>query len=217
MINAQCSDLTIKNGAIGDLSGQSLTVNATIAQDAAATCSAGSFKIGIYLSTDDILDDSDKLVYEQDVSSGLATNEEKSINTTIDLSNKEIPAGNYIVIAKADIEGTVEEITETNNRILFGPFNYNGSLNVGIFEITREQISVKAFPKPATDHINLQFETSNNMQMINVLDITGRILQTQRRKQNQERIDLSSIPNGLVLIEVTENSKTIWADKFVKQ
>lgn len=86
-----------------------------------------------------------------------------------------------------------------------------GSLQVlGVDEITSNQLQV--FPNPTQDQLNFQ---SPEQGTLSVLDLSGRTVLTSAASKGQNTIDVSSLPDGIYLLQLqTENS--ISSARFVK-
>lgn len=91
------------------------------------------------------------------------------------------------------------------------PNDICSSLDVSDFEYS----NIKCYPNPTNDivHISTPNETINQ---INVYDITGRLLKSQKGNNENVQIDIQDLPNAMYLMEVKtqQGSKTV---KIIKQ
>ena len=96
---------------------QILTVNSSVINS--GTASAGSFRVGYYLSLDTIFDSSDHLVSNVTQAS-LAANANVNLSATQDLDNVSgLPSGTYYVMVIIDDLAQVTESNENDNGIYF--------------------------------------------------------------------------------------------------
>ncbi|WP_320019757.1 CARDB domain-containing protein [Labilibaculum manganireducens] len=105
-------DITVKSILFDtpQRTGLNFSIQGTL--DNSSTAKAGEFKIGFYISTDNLLDDDDILIgdsYQEFLFPG-----EGSYYTVVTMPSK-TSAGDYFIIAKADYLDHVTEVDETNN------------------------------------------------------------------------------------------------------
>ncbi|MFN0190312.1 MAG: T9SS type A sorting domain-containing protein [Bacteroidia bacterium] len=67
-------------------------------------------------------------------------------------------------------------------------------------------------PNPATDFIQISFLQKENNYEIEITNTLGELI---IKKQNEDRVDVSSLPNGIYFIKVTENHDSN-SQKFIK-
>lgn len=84
------------------------------------------------------------------------------------------------------------------------------TLSLGDFE----QESFAIFPNPVQNLINVQ-NNQKNIEEIQVYDLTGRLLVDVRPESAFSQLNLSNLTNGLYLLKVTSNGKSI-TKKIVK-
>ena len=223
VIKAQspCTDITINNTANGMLSGQSLDLTATAIHSNNSGCNAPGFTTTIHLSLNDTLDpNEDYKVYEVQKTDSLALGDAFDIGvSSLNLADKEVPAGNYYIIVKVDSENEVDEILsggEVNNLRSYGPFNYTGSANVGIENVNSGSINVSLFPNPVQDQLSILFDSDNNNRTLLLRDMVGKIVLTHRIISSSNTLNVSEIPKGIYFIEVLEEEKRVWSKKIVK-
>jgi Secretion system C-terminal sorting domain len=97
---------------------------------------------------------------------------------------------------------------------------YNGNCMDGEFIITSTSqadtyLPVQIFPNPATSHLMLQYDPSIQIVQADILDISGRVLQTI--PQPGPRLDLSDIVPGYYLLRLTNHEGRQRTDSFIKQ
>lgn len=88
--------------------------------------------------------------------------------------------------------------------------NYSGLENAELPGIT----NFRAGPNPATDHINLQFDATSNLETsVQLMDLAGRLLLQQAvtavEGQNNLSIPLNNFTNGLYLLRVQAGEEAI--------
>jgi subtilase family serine protease len=104
--------MTAVSGPASALTGQTVTVSNTVATTAGGS---SGFYVGIYLSTDNVINTSDALLGYRYVS-GLAPGTSLAEDTVITMPSS-VPSGTYYIGAVADIWGYVPESDETNNTL----------------------------------------------------------------------------------------------------
>jgi hypothetical protein len=103
----------------------------------------------------------------------------------------------------------------------------NGSISEGVqqpYEISvvsgiEEKditLSISAYPNPTTDYLTLELiEFQNtNFQLIN---INGKILQSEPIRNSYTRINMSNLINGLYFVKVIQNESEIKVFKIIKK
>jgi len=136
-INAAQSGIDLTMTAIGGASqadpGKSTPISTTVMN--LGTDNSGTFKVGIYLSVDNIITTGDTKIGERS-SNSLSVNASSTVNSSVT-----IPAGtalgNYYIGAIADYQNVVEEFDEGNNTIATP------------FEVTLPDLVVSSLTGPA--------------------------------------------------------------------
>jgi hypothetical protein len=104
----------------------------------------------------------------------------------------------------------------TNYVIKFMPNGYSSITNVE----TGEKESIKVYPNPARDYINVDIECTNfnNASSIELFDMQGRIVRKEKLKAKQgNRVDVSSLSAGAYSYNVSLNGKTISGKVIVEK
>ena len=83
----------------------------------------------------------------------------------------------------------------------------------GLDEISKSNVSV--YPNPAQDFLNVKGLELNNAQ-VQILDISGRIVNTSLFKVNNSTIDISSLSQGTYHLVLYNNSEKVDIVKFLK-
>ena len=71
------------------------------------------------------------------------------------------------------------------------------------------------YPNPATDIVTLNINNANNKDLeINIYDITGTLVKSEILKQNQQKINIGDLSNGVYMVSIkskdlTENQRLI--------
>ncbi|MFK7937180.1 MAG: CARDB domain-containing protein, partial [Saprospiraceae bacterium] len=119
LIASDLADADLTCGDTGDfnVNGSTITIsNLKIRNQGSAT--AGTFKVGYYLSTNTIISTNDYLV-GTDVITSLDPNATSTEYFSINLSSTDIPEGTYYVGIIADNEDVVDESDEENNNCFY--------------------------------------------------------------------------------------------------
>ncbi|MEL7021756.1 MAG: CARDB domain-containing protein, partial [Bacteroidota bacterium] len=111
------ADLTCGNTGELNVNGSTVTINnLKILNQGSAT--AGTFRVGYYLSTNTIITTNDHLV-GTDVINTLAANDASTQSFSIDVETTDVPPGTYYVGIIIDYEDTVDETDEENNNCFY--------------------------------------------------------------------------------------------------
>ena len=70
-----------------------------------------------------------------------------------------------------------------------------------------QQPTISIFPNPATNYISIN--TDENIKSIAVFNLVGRKLKSFKDIQKNEQYDVSTLPNGMYLIRVTDTSNKV--------
>ncbi|MGZ5242457.1 MAG: T9SS type A sorting domain-containing protein [Bacteroidia bacterium] len=88
---------------------------------------------------------------------------------------------------------------------------------VGINQLTRNLISVNAYPNPAKNTLNIAVNGQSNAQIM-ITDISGktRIQQNVKHANNSIQLDINTLPQGMYILNVSTESGNGFT-KFIKQ
>lgn len=108
----------------------------------------------------------------------------------------------YLSSAQAGTSVIVDEITLSGN-------------DNGINEISDDN-SIQLFPNPSNDFITV-ISKQSVMNSIDVYDVTGRVVLSEKIKLNTEKLNLNSFSSGIYFIKVQLEDGSITVRKFVKE
>lgn len=74
---------------------------------------------------------------------------------------------------------------------------------------------IRIYPNPAKNSLTISFE-NNNSSTIQIVDITGKIVLTKKLIKTIERLDISSLQNGMYFIKIQSNEKDFVQKLIVK-
>jgi hypothetical protein len=94
-----------------------------------------------------------------------------------------------------------------------GVLNFYYSNNVGISEEVDKDFSVRVFPNPVDEILNIDFDGAGQ---IGILDISGRLIANKVFK-GRSQINVSNLIAGIYFVKITANSGTESVLKFLKQ
>ena len=117
-------------------------------------------------------------------------------------------------ISFADVDGdNDQDLVITGNSITGNSSSklYRNSATVGIFESINEK-GFNIYPNPTTSQITLN--TTEKIESVNFIDITGKILKTITKNTNI--IDVSELKNGVYIVQVISD-KGMKYSKFIKK
>ena len=78
-----------------------------------------------------------------------------------------------------------------------------------------EQKSIKIYPNPAKDNINIYVGENVNTSHINIIDATGRVIKDINTNNHQTTVKSSQFANGLYIVQLIENDKVIKSAAFI--
>ena len=85
----------------------------------------------------------------------------------------------------------------------------------GVNELMAQNENIIIYPNPATDIVTLNINNANNKDLeINIYDITGTLVKSEILKQNQQKINIGDLSNGVYMVSIkskdlTENQRLI--------
>jgi Secretion system C-terminal sorting domain len=93
---------------------------------------------------------------------------------------------------------------------------YSIDLGYGIQEYLAGRSHSYFFPNPATDKITIETSGETKEGNLSIVNIQGQELITRQLSENKTVIDISTLPNGVYFMRVT-NDKTVEVGKIIKQ
>jgi hypothetical protein len=103
-----------------------------------------------------------------------------------------------------------------NGDVLWGA---SASSSCGLYLSNNEELlknDISIFPNPALDILTIDLPIKNENLFISIIDLQGRELLSQSAIGSQHKIDISSYPNGIYLLEVRTEKGITTQKKFVK-
>ena len=70
-----------------------------------------------------------------------------------------------------------------------------------------QQPSISIYPNPATNFISIN--NDDNVKSITIFNLVGRKLKSIEQVQENERYDISHLPNGMYLVRIVDRSNKI--------
>jgi len=108
------------------------------------------------------------------------------------------------------------------NNIFVDDININGISTVGIKE-NSAIASVKLFPNPANDVLNLNYTLKNKTGIqLEMTDVLGKLISSQTidntiEGENRTSFNTSQLKNGVYFLQMKQNGAVIYSSKFIKQ
>ncbi len=95
-------------------------------------------------------------------------------------------------------------------------------LPVGTFELNGERLSVKVYPNPLLDALNVVFDSNDAFDaQVVVSDLLGRPMMTKKadilRGVNQINMSVGSLPSGVYFIQMKNNNRIFFTEKVIKE
>lgn len=89
------------------------------------------------------------------------------------------------------------------------------TVNVGVEELESNPLKLLVYPNPATDVLNLQWESTVESAQIVIRDISGRMILSQRGTNGFYPVDIASLSSGNYIIELVSGDYVV-RSKFIK-
>ena len=108
----------------------------------------------------------------------------------------------------------------TVDTLKFGEYVFaNGTSNVltEIKEIKKSDLTLSVYPNPAQNEVNIIVNSNQKTktQLIEVFDVSGRIVYQSKDVLGNQKIDVSNFAIGVYIVRLTINDKTITNETFV--
>ena len=140
---------------------------------------------------------------------------EKTNSVIIDLNTPFIGKPELYVDDLHPTDEGAELIAETIYEVLAEYLNLDETNTREI----RDNLSVKIFPNPAENFINIQFTSNEKMQKINIFDISGGLAVTKEcdKDSNGLQLDIQYFPAGVYIMNIQSSENKIYKYQFVKK
>lgn len=128
-------------------------------------------------------------------------------NSSATLNDVELPEGSTTIIwTITDIAGNIETCN----------FDVVVTSHVGISNLIKNNISI--YPNPTTGQLTIDFTKVQNFGkvMLQIQDITGKILIEKSNLQQNKELDLSGFANGIYII-IIQTEEDVFTSKIVKE
>ncbi len=135
------------------------------------------------------------------ITEDIVVNQWKKI--TVELTNFSENEG-HIVIKYNPTEGG------DYNKFYIDDFTYKSTISVNDVEMTNAEATI--FPNPFNNKITIK--NVENVQRINILDVTGRAIKTM---SPQKELNLSALQNGIYIINLNYKNGTVQNVKVIKE
>lgn len=107
----------------------------------------------------------------------------------------------------------------THSRVVIDKFCLNGKEVVPTINTSNES-SLRIYPNPNSGDFTMKFDTRKiNSSEVQIIDLNGRILQTETLQANrlEHTLSITALPTGVYLVKIIENGIPLWIEKIVKQ
>lgn len=109
-------------------------------------------------------------------------------------------------------------VTGNNGSVAQGvqqPFEI--SVVLGLVEAENISLNLIAYPNPATDNLTLKVDHYDEQNLsFQLFDLTGKLLQNEKVKGNETRINMLNYPSSIYFLKVFGNLKEIKTFKILK-
>ena len=117
------------------------------------------------------------------------------------------------LINNEDYEVRVQAVCAEDNLSEWSEILIATATNSGINDYLLNSISL--YPNPANDVVNVQC-TMNNVQLVEVVDVYGKVINTVNVNDNPTRINVSGLANGMYFVRVTTDEGIV-TKNFIKR
>jgi len=171
------------------------------------TVLASTVKITLYLSSDEVLDPSDKKLFDESTRTlGAKGTIPLSGGFTLQAS---YPPGQYYLIGVVDKDNTINESDETNNQMI-KPVIVSGTSGIGDEFLN---LSMSVFPVPANEHLNINLRDSPGQHAhIQIIDILGKTIFQQdfiTTMADHVEINVSNWEEGIYMVRYRTTEKCL--------
>lgn len=89
----------------------------------------------------------------------------------------------------------------------------NPNCMVGIADV-QDNILLKTYPNPVSSEINLKMNTHNSLATINIIDISGKIVESIQSTESEIQLSTISWESGIYFIQINFNEQS-FSDKYI--
>ncbi len=88
---------------------------------------------------------------------------------------------------------------------------------LGIEDFEEIKLSVMVYPNPTADYLTLEVKESDHSSLrFQLIDIQGRILESQKITTNKTNIEMSNLPIATYFVKISQGNKEVKTFKIVK-
>ena len=139
----------------------------------------------------------------------------------IDFNNTSgIPAGQYRLAVCVDPDNAISETDENNNCLFISTQGNNLTYNPGTAGMNdvAEDVKLVLYPNPARDQVWITYHPSFENNVLEVMDLTGKMVKTTVLNNASAQMDLSGLTPGLYIYRVlSTDGKLAATGKLVKE
>lgn len=142
---------------------------------------------------------------------------------TLDVTN--LDAGTYYVSVECDTTVTVSPQSwgdeYIGNLAVLNGISYSIQIDM-ILSVENEFVNsnIKIFPNPVSDFLNISMgELKDNIYKVEIINSNGQIVYSKQQyflNKQQESLNISYLPIGFYILNITDNKNSIFYKKFVK-
>ena len=71
-------------------------------------------------------------------------------------------------------------------------------------------MNISIYPNPAIDIVTLNTDKSNTDLTLNIYNVVGKLISSEKLRQNQRQINVGDLSNGIYVIEIKSKE---WSEK----
>ncbi|MBQ7550941.1 MAG: T9SS type A sorting domain-containing protein [Bacteroidales bacterium] len=128
------------------------------------------------------------------------------------------PADDWRIIPSS-ISGNISQGCLISDHIISGEYAIGVGNRAAAVTDYQNHIHIPLYPNPAKDFIYLDFKDLQNHSTcsIEIIDLTGKLLQTQKIGHIEEKVSLQALASGIYFIRIIQDGKIIDNKKVVKE
>ncbi len=172
-----------------------------------------------------ILNRADNIAYVLGAKAG--TDPQQVCLVTVDLTtgHNYYPLTSFTLPAQEYLNPAMTYVSSTGKILLQGissyPDNFNATnktylltpqLQVGIAEASKKSVAhISCYPNPSSDLVTVKIDNTNTSDFaLNIYNLLGELVKSEKLKTNQEQINIADISNGIYTVEIKANG---WSEK----
>ncbi len=94
-------------------------------------------------------------------------------------------------------------------------YTLTATLGAGISTAKENETNIAVFPNPATNHVTVDFGKASGTKIVQLYDVTGKMIAEKNTEDASEQLDLTTVAKGTYFVKVLNDAKTVVAVKMI--